>query len=176
MSLFGLLLIFYILPQKKKTRLPVGFWQAIYCQMHPELTNRWNVSYVRMPLKSFIIAFSLCQQTSHVPVLEPVPGRIPVSCVHSPLLSEGLGSLQLLLQHPGQVPCKPTILLISGFSHHFCTLANTTLAVTSNGTNCYQWKNREWDGACRQIASSPTQQTPNTTPHPHPIPKHGFWM
>lgn len=77
MSLFGRCTINILYTTAKGTILPVGFWQAIYCQMHPELTNRWNVSYVRMPLKPFIIAFPLCQQTSHIPVLEPVPGSTP---------------------------------------------------------------------------------------------------
>ena len=62
----------------------------------------------------------------------------------------------------GPVPCKPIILRSLWLLPPFWILANTTLAVTSYGTNCYEWKNREWDGTCRQIAPSLTQPPRNT--------------
>ena len=85
----GTLLLLYI--TAKETTLPIRLWKTVFRQMHPELSNWWNAmynifSYVRMSLKPFTIPFPLCQQTSHTPVLKPVPGSIPVSCICPPIL------------------------------------------------------------------------------------------
>lgn len=116
---------------------------------------KYNVQYiflvsVRMSLKAFATPFPLCQQTSHMPALKPIPGSTTVSalfCLCPPGLSPGPWMLAAagvaLWASSMQAHC---IWLVSGFCHHFCTEAKHHARGYSLGGKLLPMEDRGWKG------------------------------